>query len=191
MTKEKIHLKDIREDVQNREEKIIIVGDNKYWADRTNKDNYATHDDCNVCGTEFEKRFTHDRKCEDCKHKAESERYNSLELKEWDGDTPLTLYSGDQYFFDTDDILFFCEDQEAPPEEFRFILCKPTSFRSVDFDYWQDDLHEDWEPSKEFEDKLKKFNEFLKSEPTNTWFPDKYRVTITSEDIEYKPEENK
>src|SRR5690606_36148732 len=49
----------------------------------------------------------------------------------------------------------------------------------IDFDYWCDEVHEDWEPSSEFTKQLKDFNEFLKNESTNTWWATNKRVDVS------------
>lgn len=46
------------------------------------------------------------------------------------------------------------------------------------YDLYEDVTHEDWEPSKELEEKVKEFNEFLRTERTNTYFPIKKRIKL-------------
>lgn len=140
---------------------------------------FITHDDCADCGIEFEKQFTYAKRCESCYWKEKRKKYEALDIVEWDGKTPICIYDDDTYFFDEDDILIYCEDRNIKPSELMLVLCQTNNFSTIDFDQWCDEVHEDWEPSSEFQKKLKEFNDFLEEESTNTWFPTNKRVTIS------------
>lgn len=140
---------------------------------------FITHDNCMDCGAEFEKRFTYNKRCESCTLKEEYKKYQSLELVEWNGEDALCIFNDDTYFFDEDDILIYCEDRDIKPSELMLVVCKTSNFSTIDFDQWCDEVHEDWEPSSDFQKKLKEFNDFLEKESTNTWFPTNKRVTIS------------
>lgn len=143
-------------------------------------ENYITHVDCDMCGLEFKKRYDYESVCASCKHKEKIDKYNAMPLVEWDGESYLFDYlSDDKYFSDADEILDYCEDNEIEPKDLMLVECTSTNFSQLDFDIWADDVHEDWEPSTEFQEKLKEFNDFLSKKSTNTWFPSKKRVDIT------------
>lgn len=143
--------------------------------------NFITHDDCADCGIEFKKEYTYQYKCESCLFKAKVDKYNSLELVEWDGETPLCIYDDDTYFFDYESIEEYCDEREITMSGLMLVLCEKSNFNHIEFDYWADDIHEDWEPSDEFVKKVKEFNDFLEIESTNTWFASKKRVKIFKE----------
>lgn len=146
-------------------------------------ENYITHENCIDCGNEFEKRFTYEKSCKDCQNKKESDKYFKLELIEWDGETPLFDYESDnEYFFSLDEVSDYCDENDLKPTDLMLVTCVKTSFPAVDLETITDSgeiVHEDWEPSKEFEDKLKEFNAWLTNQNTNTWLPGNKRVSIS------------
>ncbi len=145
---------------------------------------YITYANCSACGKEFKKDYSYDNQCSQCRVGSEWKRYNELNLVEWDGETPLCIFNDDTYFFSMDEILDYLEDGEGIEiSDLMLCVCERSTFREVDFDYFIDEVHEDWEPSDEMKKKLEEFNDFLRSEPTNTWFQGKQRVTLKKEDI--------
>lgn len=143
-------------------------------------ENYITHDNCS-CGEEFEKRFTYQKLCSNCENKKNDNSYQSLDLIEWDGYEPLFLFdTDDKYFFNLDDLLDYCSDEELEPSDLRLLNCVKSNFSPIELESICEEVtHEDWEPSKEFEDKLKEFNNWLTNQSTDTWFPGNKRVNIS------------
>jgi len=142
-------------------------------------ENYLTHTDCQECGSEFKKQYTYEKICMSCQWKKESVKYNSLQLVEWDVETPLCLFDDDKYFFHVDEILDYCYENEMLPSGLKPVTCTTSNFSPIDFDHWCDEVHEDWEPSAEFKKRLKEFNEFLVNESTSTWFASNKRVDLS------------
>ncbi|MGJ1359478.1 hypothetical protein ACR79K_22520 [Sphingobacterium siyangense] len=140
---------------------------------------FITHEDCCNCGREFKKGNTYDIKCYTCRSLDSIEKFNQLQLVEWDGETPLYLWDLDVYFFDYESIEDYCFENETEISELRLVLCEKSHFSYVDYEDFAQEVHEDWEPSKEMKDKLEEFNKFLESQSTDTWFPSKKRVDLT------------
>lgn len=145
-------------------------------------ENYITHENCMDCGIEFKKSGTYDKRCPSCSWKKTTEKYYTLELVEWDGETPLCIFDADTYFSNEDDIISYCEDHDIKPSELMLVLCRITTFSTIDFEHWMDEVHEDWEASNEFEQKLKEFNEFLEKESTQTCWATNKRVDVSDLD---------
>lgn len=137
---------------------------------------------CN-CGKSFEgKQYIY---CPDCRDKRRDEKYNSLELVEWDGKTPLSNFDGDEYFYDEDAIQNYI-DYEGVEVELQLVLCKqvfPSEF-SLD-DYTEGHLPEDF-GLDDLETKEQKYtaneveaivNDYLKT-LAPVWYPSNKRVTI-------------
>lgn len=177
----KVHLKDIKEGVHPRDLPCFIVGDKKFWSGATSKDMLATHDDCASCGQEFEKKFTNSRYCSACEFKVRKYKFSQLPYIEWDGETPVCTPDGDQYFFCSDEIEDYITDQKEFDDEFPdsvdLLICEPVPLRTIDFDYWADEMHEDWEPSKELIDAVKVINAVIAAEPIQSWLPSKKRTS--------------
>lgn len=182
MEKKKVTLKDIiiqkgtiQSDVTVIDGKII----NLKPIPHQNIEQYITHRDCDDCGIEFEKHYTYQRYCDNCQSKINKEKYFKLDLVEWNGEDALNLYNEETYFFNEEDILEFCKENEIDLKDLHLVLCYRTYFYPIDWEtIEQDSTHEDWEPSDEFKAKVKEFNEFLVKQSTNTWMPSNKRVDI-------------
>lgn len=177
-TAEKVHYKDIEEVQGTIEVKCYKVNGELYNSMHKTKMSLVTHYDCDTCGEEFETEGRYYTTCAHCRYKKSMEKYNSLDLVEWDGKTPLYLWDDDKYFFNEDEIHDYCEDNELELSDLCLVLCSKSTFREIDLDIFLDDTHEDWEPSDEMVKKINEFNEFLKSESTDTWFPTNKRVRL-------------
>lgn len=185
----------------NKEEKIImfesdeaaqmktvtgwVSADGRFYGNDERAARYAgsTHSKCE-CGGMVEKGWTI---CETCRHKSAQERYLKLPYKDWDGKVPICLYDGDEYFWDEEKLLDYLYDHELNGSEVQLVFCDPVNYQSIDTETVAGDSHEDWEPSKELEEKIAEFNKYLATLPAHSWFPGKVR---TSYDYTYKPDDN-
>jgi len=174
---EKINYKDVNI-IKGKDAKDYFKVDGGLWnlSEHYVRLGACTHINCQKCNKEVEKHFS--MICSERRDTQTIEKYKDLELVEWDGETPLVTYDEEKYFFSEEDIESYCEENDLDPNQLMLVLCEKSKFTRIDFDFWEDDTHEDWEPSKEFEDKLKEFNRFLMDQSTETWFPSKKRVAI-------------
>lgn len=146
-------------------------------GERTARYDGSTHNICIRCGSHCEKGWT---SCQGCRDVLDHERWEKLELVEWDGVTPLTLYKGDQYFFDTESIYDYAETNDLKVSELDLVICIPNLAREVDQDYWCDEIAEDGELPSWLEDALEQFNKIIRehqNEPLS-WYPGKQRVIL-------------
>ncbi|WP_343320256.1 hypothetical protein [Sphingobacterium multivorum] len=154
--------------------------DGRYYGDGEAAEHMArwsncTHTKCS-CGNIIISRSYSD--CQSCRETKWALKYDSYPIVKWDGETPLAIFNDDVYFFSLDDILSYCEDNALNVEDLKLVLCQESNFREIDLEYFADETHEDWEPSKNLKERIKEFNEFIRSESTNTWFPLNVRVII-------------
>lgn len=123
--------------------------------------------------------------CSDCRLKKSIEKYNAMERKEWDGETPLYSHRTDKYFFDFDDIedefVFF----DCSVEFLRLIICEPIYLRQIDEDHFCDDLPEDDELPKEVWNALEEFNKVVEKQKPIAWQPGKYAAIMPGEKEKY------
>ena len=82
----------------------------------------ATHSKCQSCGELYP--LSSYTICPNCREKNAIERYNRLEYREWDGKTPLYSDLCDKYFFDADELLDYCCDEEIDISTLRLKICK-------------------------------------------------------------------
>jgi hypothetical protein len=86
-------------------------------TEQTVRKELSTHKTCE-CGNIFHKNSY----CSPCYSKKSNENYNKKEYKEWDGQTPICLNHGDEYFFDEEDIESYLEDNDLQPEDLDLII---------------------------------------------------------------------
>lgn len=116
-------------------------------------------------------------RCEDCQRKTAGENYLKLPYKEWDCDAPICLYDDDRYFFSEDDLINYLYDHKLNGSDVQLVFCEPVKYRSIGTEDIAPDSHEDWEPSKALEEKIKEFNGFLKTLSPHSWMPGKIRTS--------------
>lgn len=144
-----------------------------------NIESYITHVDCEDCGVEFEKRYTYDKSCLRCQDKRNHQRYLKLDLVEWNGEDALNLFNDDKYFWELEEILEYCDENEIELKDLELVTTYKTIFSPIDWEtIEQDQTHEDWQPSNEFKAKVNEFNKWLTSQSTNTWMPTNKRIDI-------------
>jgi hypothetical protein len=104
----------------------------------------ARYDGCTntvcECGKPCEKGWI---KCIDCRDKADDERFRSFPKQAWDEKIPITLFRGDDYFFDREQLEEWCEEHEITPSEVQLVICKPNYAREINNDFYGDDLPDD------------------------------------------------
>lgn len=133
--------------------------------------NNCTHLKCE-CGNIREKHYTI---CPACRQKSANDRYNKLPYKEWDMVEPVVLRNGDQYFFSVEELEYYMDDNEM--NDVELLICEPVHYSQITDENVADDSHENYTPPKELEQKIKEFNDFLKTLPPHSWRPGKVRTS--------------
>lgn len=166
----------------------------RFWGDDERMARYdgCTHRACTICGMPVEKITGH-TVCQECRDKKETDDFNALPRKQWDGETPLTLWRGDEYFFTEDELLEWCEDHETTPQELQLVICKPNYAREIDLDgMYCDDLPEDQyldDVAPELADMLKEVNTYIREKKIIlSWGPSRIAAIIQPASSEPKGE---
>lgn len=146
----------------------------------------CTHLECSTegCTTLVEVRgYT---TCDKCREKNAEDKYFSLDVVEWNGSFPVYSHTFDEYFFDGDQLDDYLQDvysEQGTVDNPRMVLCRPVLWRSLDTEYFTDDMYEDCEAPDELAkavDELNKVIENLNKNKTSiAWEPDIYRVNFT------------
>lgn len=144
----------------------------------------CTHQTCE-CGGVMKKGWT---KCDTCRNRAEAERYANKPFLTWDGKTPICLYNDDKYFFSEDDLIEYLDENNLNGSDVKLMLCTPFEYNAVDWETIATDVHDEWEPTKEMEQKLDEFNAYLKGLPAHSWGQGAFRTTYDYEPTEGKKE---
>lgn len=141
------------------------------------KEASITHRTC-TCGKVYPIKGSRSNTiCNDCFNENITKRYNALPYKEWDGKTPLYSDLCDKYFFDADELLDYCYDEEIDISTLRLIICEPNYYREINADYWADEMSEDQEDiDSTLKEELNKLNQLIKTLPPLSWSPSKYRT---------------
>ncbi len=134
----------------------------------------CTHITCE-CGNEYTKGWTC---CESCRDTHKLERFNKLEKKVWDGETPICLFDSDEYFFDYDSLLEYVEEGDIELKNMRFQLCKPIPMNTLDKDYFLEGMHEDAELPCEIIHAITALNKLVMQASPISWEPEKYEAIV-------------
>ena len=139
----------------------------------------CTHVRC-ACGDLVERGYI---KCENCRIADDIDRYNNFKRVQWDRKTPICLYDGDRYFFDEDDLLCYCDDEDILPSSLRLVLCEPQYANEIDYDeLYCDSLAEDssmYDVDPKLADMFDKINAYIREKKTVlSWSPSDIAVTL-------------
>lgn len=154
-----------------------FYGDNEHLA----RWDGSTHKLCD-CGAEMDRSYS---VCRDCADKKRLEKYEAMPFLEWDGQTPLTLHDDDEYFWDEDGVVDYCEMNDIRPEDLRLVICEPNYAWEIEpDDYYCDELPEDHRLADvypDLADAIEKVNELIrKKEKPLSWGAGKYRTALNS-----------
>ncbi|QCJ69349.1 hypothetical protein C9446_05390 [Providencia heimbachae] len=70
--------------------------------------------------------------CPACKEEHQQERFEGFERIQWDSETPVTMFFGDKYFFDIDEIRDHCAEYEVSVDDLKLVLCEPSHPHQLD-----------------------------------------------------------
>lgn len=133
----------------------------------------ATHNFCK-CGQSKPK---HNIFCTACEPVPE-DRYMKKPFKEWDGETPLVIFGDDQYFFDEDSLMEYCDENEIKSTDLRLVICEPNKFTTIESDYWEDIWPEGAdELPQEVQKALDTFNAVLEKAKPFSWSEGVFRTS--------------
>lgn len=112
------------------------------------------------------------------KEKAIINRYNNRQFKEWDKNVVLVYdQNTDEWFQDPSHIEDHYEDERIPLEDARLIIGEPTYLDQLEEEHWLDEVHEEFEFSKEFKEALNNLNEICKK-TIGCYMPGRFRTKI-------------
>ncbi len=160
----------------------------RFWGNDENMARYdgATHRKCEVDGCESVIDIRCWTKCDACRCAADAERWAALPEAELLSDGSL-IYSdaGDRYFNGWDEVLEHADARDI--EDLTSLRLQPTEprfLRSVDDDYWCDELAEDGEVadvSAEVAAALDALNAAIQNAGPSCWHPAKARLVIPAD----------
>lgn len=154
--------------------------DGRYWGDNEHQARYcgATH---NVCTKHPDQEpFVINWGCPACKDEHQQERFEGFERIQWDGETPVTMFFGDKYFFDIDEIRDHCEECGVSVDDLKLVLCEPNYPHQLDpNDIFVDILPEDGEVSPELYEAFEALNKIIDNHQPLSWSPIDKAVIVT------------
>jgi hypothetical protein len=134
----------------------------------------CTHRKC-VCGNIVERHWLI---CKDCRDKKDNKRFLAMPIIEWDGETPLCVFNGDQYFYDEGQIEDYCEENEIEKENLKLVLCEPMRLPILKNDFFDSCLDEDSDLPDALQTAINTFNKSVKVFDDLPWGPGKFRVEV-------------
>lgn len=145
-------------------------GKDEAWARITG----STHRKCQTCGNIIEKQSY----CQPCHKKFEDEKYAALERVEWDGESPVCTFDGDEFFMHggMDEVIDYCDEHGCKIEDLQLCHCEPMEMPFIDIDDLFDghlpDLYDSDARdlvSKEVIDKINDLNALLENHEPIAW----------------------
>lgn len=130
----------------------------------------CTHHRCSACGAVTSKTYT---RCDDCRSKADLDRYYSMPVAEWDGKAMVYSESSGMFYESPESAIEFCESGDP-----RLILCRPVYARRLDDEFFADQLPEDQDTPPALQDAIDAFNAAV-SELVLSWEPGTHRLEVT------------
>jgi hypothetical protein len=136
--------------------------------------NGCTHKKCEDCDSYAKKGWI---RCEDCRSKRATDRYNALPHQDWDGKTPICTFDGDKYFFDEGELIDWLEEHELNGSDVQLVAAAPIYYQPLSAESFADNTHEDWEPEKELAEAIIKLNEVVSKLPPHSYTVGKVRTS--------------
>jgi len=115
--------------------------------------------------------------CKPCHEQKMADKFAAMPRKKWEGE-PLTIYNDDVYFFDLESIIDYCGDHDCNPQDLQLVICEPNNARTIDSDYWMDELADDQKLPHELDDAVAALNEVIMNLPPISWSQGKYAAII-------------
>jgi hypothetical protein len=155
-----------------------VSRDGRFFGDDEHTARYSgsTHFICE-CGGVGKRGYT---VCDKCVLQKENERYDKLEYMEWDGETPLTEWGNDEYFYSEEDIESYCDNEDIDPSTLRLVIGSPVRLPGLDIeDYLYDSLAEDQEcDDADILYAVELLNKALKKKGNFCWEPGNKRTVV-------------
>lgn len=153
----------------------------QFWGDDEHMARWSgcTHLKCEGCGQPYERNAY----CQPCHDKKQAVKFAALEVKDWDGQTPLCLFSDDRYFFDWESVERYAEETKCLPTDLDLMICRPQIGRHIDIaEYLADDLPGedpgDFVPEA-VADAAEALNKAITAAGTLSWTAGKYRADVS------------
>ncbi len=139
------------------------------------------------------RRNRHRLRCEECAHKFLIKKWTETPQKEWDLKSPVTTLDGDEYFFDSDEVLEHCSENNLKPSDLFLIHCvenNPPYFNMSEYvgDYLPEEIDDLPGDKKEMQAAEKAVNDWISKNTPFSWYPD-YKNRISDKDLKKLDEE--
>lgn len=134
----------------------------------------GTHRKCLHCGEPCLKRWLY---CEYCRAKQDKKTFLAMPVVDWKENTPVSIYKTDKYFFNYDDLIDYCEENELDLADLMIVACEPIEPRLLDIDFFADCLADDDELPDVLIKAIDEFNAKVVAYPhALSWVPTNKRI---------------
>jgi hypothetical protein len=144
-----------------------VSSDGRFWGKDEHMARYTgcTHMLCD-CGATIKRGYS---RCE----------WATLPYVAWDGKAPVCTYDGEHYFFTEEDLIDYLDENKLNGSDVMLVFCESISYSEIDYSYWGDEAHEDWEPPKELVEAVEKVNNLLRDLPPHSYTVGKIRTSYS------------
>lgn len=140
----------------------------------------STHKKCD-CGEVMEKNWM---KCSKCREVSAKEDFEKIEQIEWDGESAMCLYQGDEFFFDMESVHEYCEYSDVDIKDIQLMHCeKQVDLAEVNIDELNEEyMTEDGEGVSHYHPeiaaKAEELNELIRNAEPKLWFQVNKRIKV-------------
>jgi hypothetical protein len=140
----------------------------------------CTHKKCE-CGNVYKKNSY----CNKCSERRTRESFLKLEAVEWDGESMMCLRYDDRFFYDMEDVLEYCEDEDIDISDLELMLCeKEVRISEINIDELNEEYCSgDGEQGVTYHhpdiaEKVEELNELIRNAKPVLWFQSNKRIKM-------------
>jgi len=139
--------------------------------------NGSTHRECPTCGKAIDKHTY----CHECHTKADIEKYQKMERREWNGRDGLYSQAMDKWFWSYEELDDYLIDNNTIEDDLLLIIGQPIYAREIDpLEFYEDDLPDEGNLPEDLLSAFNVLNEDIRnSKVILSWEPSKFAATNT------------
>lgn len=100
-----------------------------------------------------------------------------MPVVKWEKNKPVSIYKSDKYFFNYDDLISYCEENEIDLADLMIVACEPIYARLLDTDFFAECLADDGELPDALVKAIEDFNAKVEAYPhALSWVPTNKRI---------------
>jgi hypothetical protein len=139
----------------------------------------STHRECPMCGKVINKY----EYCHDCHTKANIEKYQKMERRDWNGKDGIYSQEKDKWFWSYEELDDYIEYNDITVDDLLLIIGRPTYAREIDpLEYYEGDIPDEGDLPEDLFLAFDTLNKYIReSKMILSWRPSKFAAVIKAE----------